>query len=97
MLIIFVAIGGVDGRGREVCVLIEINNIHLTQISFIFLILRSKLLFFHVILLLFLIIRIIIFCYLEARFFKYIGVLPCIETILKCSEQKVTLWTGPLF
>lgn len=60
MLIIFVAIGGVDGRGRGVCVLIEINNIHFTQIRFIFLILRSKL-FLHVILLLFLIIRMIIF------------------------------------
>lgn len=60
MLIMFVAIGGVDGRGRGVRVLIEINNIHFTQIRFIFLILRSKL-FLHVILLLFLIIRMIIF------------------------------------
>lgn len=64
MLIIFVAIGGVDGRGRGVCVLIEIKNIHNTQISFILLILRSEL-FFHVILLLFLIIRMIIFATLK--------------------------------
>lgn len=64
MLIIFVAIGGVDGRGRGVCVLNEINNIHLTQISFIFLILRSKL-FFYIILLLFFIIRLIIFATLK--------------------------------
>lgn len=61
MLITFSAIGGVDVRGRGVYVLIEMNNIYLTQISFIFLILRSKLLFFHVILLLFLSIRMIIF------------------------------------